>query len=783
MAAQAPHVQNILENNTFGNINSAFLSNNTINVTYNAPTTVKPGRARGYMPAPNDRLFGRDKDVEEIVQILVRNPLSSHPKRARFALLGAGGQGKTALALEVMAQLAMKVCYSVKNSVWISCEEATSAELLLNAIHSSLEITQDRHNTIQDILAELGQSSDPIILLLDNFETPWNAPGQRGAVARILCDIAQFPHVALFITMRAAAAPCEEITWVEKRIQVLDPKASLQLFTAIYEKAQGESKLGELLEMLGHMALAVKLMARHGKNTGYTAEQLISSYKVTGIAMLGRSKGSDPQNSVSVSICISLESSLVQDELNASRLLNIIAMLPSGTTLDALKQYWASNLQNLDSALQSLLEASLLEHQSTTYFILPVIRSYLLDPSHFPNDVYNSMVTPACNFLQQHQATEPGEPSFQDDMQARANEEINLQSILLDTSESSPKIIESLCILAWHQYRVRPCLGVIEHAVELVNKLAAQHLIGHVLYLYAKILRAINRFHDCLQQRKLARNAFLSASEPALAAWTLLSIASVSVFIDSAFDEITLIEQAQQEFESIYSPQPTHPHWISHPFLYLQHCFRKGAAVTPKHQAIPERYRVDCLWRLTRAHTRRGNYSEAIKHLSEARALSVAGSFHGVNCAEELAMAYHSLQQFNEAEEWGILALNEWREMGGTLIYALHILGMIYISKSEYNKAINCLEEGLDRAKVRGNQRCTAKYLLELGRAQMKKGNADDAQGSFKEALVHYGNLQVVAKEMLVCQFYLDKLEDSSRVPTSEEQEALNATHRMDLPY
>ncbi|KAJ7584808.1 hypothetical protein C8J56DRAFT_1027357 [Mycena floridula] len=782
MTAQAPpHIQNILENNTFENIHGGFLLNNTVN-TYNAPIAAIPGRARGYMPAPNDRLFGRDEDVKEIVRILVRNPSSSHPKRARFALLGAGGQGKTALALEVMAQLAMKQCYSGKNGVWIPCEEATSAELLLNVIYTSLDITQDSHNTIQDILTELGQSSDPILLLLDNFETPWNAPWQRGAVACIIRDIAQFPHVALFVTMRAAAAPCEEITWEEKRIQALDPKASLQLFTAIYQKAQGESKLGELLEMLGHMALAVKLMARHGKNTGYTVEQLISSYKVTGTAMLGRNKGSDPQNSVSVSICVSLESSLVKDELNAHWLLNIIAMLPSGTTIDGLQQYWAPNLQNLDGALEPLLEASLLECQSTTYFVLPVIRSYLLDSSRLPNDVHDSMVAAACNFLQQYQAIDPGQPSFIDDMKVRANEEANLQAILLNTSESNSEVIESLRILAWHQYRVRPCLEVIEHAVKLVSKLADQYLIGQVRKLYAAILKAINHFDDCLQQHKLARDAFLAASEPALAAWTLLNIADASVLIDSAFDEIPLIEQAQQEFESIYSPQPTHPHRILHPFLRLRDHFKKSAAITPKHQAIPDKYMVNCLWRLGQAHSRSDNHSEAVKHLREARDLSAAGSFHGANCAEELARAYSCLGQFDEAEKWGVVAVRERREMGGDLVYVLWILGMIYISKGEYNKAVNCLQEGMDSAKAQGDLQWTADFWLELGRAQMKKGNCDDAQASFMEALGHYRDLQGVAKVMLVCQFYLDKLEDPSRVPTSEERKALDATdHEEDL--
>ncbi|KAJ7583705.1 hypothetical protein C8J56DRAFT_191875 [Mycena floridula] len=776
----AAQIQNTLKDNVFDYVGRDVLSHNTINHIY--PAAPSSGRSRGYMPAANEKLFGREEDVEEIVQILTRNPLSSHPKRARFALLGAGGQGKTALALEVMAQLAMQACYSAENSIWASCEEATSAELLLNVLYNSLDITRDTHNSIQDILNELRASSDPIILLLDNFETPWNAPGQRGAVSHILRDITRFSHVALFITMRATVAPCEEITWVEKRIQVLDPEASLQLYTAIDDKAQGEEKLTDLLRMLGHMALAVKLMARYGKNTGLMVEELISSYKVTGTAMLGRSEGSDPQNSVAVSICMSLESPLVQHELNAVRLLYIVAMLPSGATLDTLRQYWAPNLQNLESALQPLLEASLLECRSTTYFVIPVIRSYLLDSSRLLRDIRNLIVAAACNFLQQYQDINPGQPSFIDDMKARAKEEINLQAILLDTSESNPEVIEALCILAWHQFRVRPRLEVIEYAVKLISKLAAQRLIGDVLDLYAAILYALNRFHDSLQQRKLAREAYLAASEPALAARTLLNIADISTSIDSEFDEIRLIEQAQQEFESIYSPQPTQPHRILRPLLRLRNRFKKSGTITAKQQSIPVEYMIDCLWHLGKAHSRKRNHSEAVQCLREARDLSAAGSFHGAHCAQELAWAYQHLWQLNEAEEWGVLALAEWREMGSNLQYTLCTLGMVYISKSEYNKAISCLEEGLDSAKAWGDLQWSADFLLELGQAQMKKGNGDDARVSFTEALGHYRNLQGVAEWMLISQYYLDKLEDPSRVPTSEERRALRYTnHNKDL--
>ncbi|KAJ7583929.1 hypothetical protein C8J56DRAFT_1166843 [Mycena floridula] len=781
----AARIQNTtLKDNTFGNIRGDFLSHNTVHVTYNTSPAAAPGRARGYMPAANGKLFGREDDIREIIRILVRKA-SSRSKPVRFALLGAGGQGKTALALEVMAQLAMKKYFSAKNSIWVPCEEATSLALFLDVLFTSLNITKDSHNTIQDILAELNRSSDPIILLLDNFETPWNAPGARGPVSRILRDIAQFRHVTLFITMRATVAPCEEIAWIEKRIQSLDPEASRRLYTSIDQKAQRESKLRELLDMLGHMALAVKLMARHGKNTGYTVEELIVSYRATGTAMLGRSKGSDPQNSVSVSICMSLENSLVKNELNALRLLSIIAMLPSGATLHSLRESWASTLQNLDRALGVLLEVSLLERQRTTYFVLPVIRSYLLDPSRLSNDVRESMVDAACKFLQKHNSTNPGEPFFQDDMTERAIEEINLQAILLETSESNPKVIEALRMLAWHQYQVRPRTEVIERAVKLISNITDQLLVGQVRDCYGAILKALNHFNQSLKQYQLVREAFLAASEPVLAAWVLLDMADIYGFLyPDSFDEIPFIEQAQRELQSIiYDLQRR-----SRPRIFMRHFSRilnnfknASTSIGPKPE-IMSTYEpmVHCLRRLGKAHSRRGNFPEAIQHLRAGRDLCASFPYDGANCAEELAWVYWALRQFGEAERWCLLSVKEWKQMGSYPRDALRVLGIIYISKGQYHKAVTCLEEGLDYAKARRDQRSTADLLVQLGRAIMKKQNGDDARPLFMEALVHYRDLPKAGDNEVACRFYLDKLKDPLRVPTYEEQRALWWTNPED---
>ncbi|KAJ7572715.1 hypothetical protein C8J56DRAFT_1174814 [Mycena floridula] len=769
MATSGSQMHNTVENSKLVNIGGNVNSHNTIINNY--PAAKGPTRhARGYMPAANERLFGRDQEIEHIVQIFTAKP-SSQSKLARFsrvfttkptsslkcahlALLGAGGQGKTATALKVMAHPAMKQFYLRKNSLWVPCDEATSPELFLHILYNSLAITVDTHNTLEDILNELRKTSKPIILLLDNFETPWNAPEARGTMAHILQDIAQFPHVALFVTMRATVAPCEEIEWEEMRIQTLDPAASHQLFISIHPESQEDSKLSELLEMLGHMALAVKLMARYGKNTGQKSTQLISGYQATGTSMLGSIQGSDRQNSVSVSICMSLESSLVKNELNAAILLQMIAMLPSGTSPETLQQWWAENLENLNGALRVLLEASLLEKRTTTYFVLPVIRSYLLDSSHFPTNIHDSMVKAACNFLEQYNSFNPGEESFQDDMKTRAIEEINLQSILLQTSESNPDVIDALHTLASHQYQVRPRTEVIQHAVKLLQNTTDHRPGGHVFQCYASILYTLGQYQESLKQCNLARDAYLAASEPTLAAKALIDIAGVSSLIDSSFDEIPLLEQAQQELKSLDEDGKD---------------WKKAMA--------------RCLILLGEAHSRHFNHSEALEDLTRARDFCSDLPFERAQCADRLADAHHCLQQLDEAEKWAVLAVSEWKQIGGYFGDTLLALGKIYISKAEYDKAIRSLEEGLQHAKTYGDPFDTANILLELGRIHMKKGKSNDAKRLFNEALVSYSNLEGVGRQKIICKYYLDKLDDPSKVPTLEEEDALYRTwHREDLP-
>ena len=88
---------------------------------------------------------GRDVIVEEITQLLIKEETS------RVCILGAGGMGKTSVALGVVERSLIKARFLPENIVWVPCIEATSANLLLEILSTQLQVpgnTGDRKSVV-----------------------------------------------------------------------------------------------------------------------------------------------------------------------------------------------------------------------------------------------------------------------------------------------------------------------------------------------------------------------------------------------------------------------------------------------------------------------------------------------------------------------------------------------------------------------------------------------------------------------------------------------------------
>ena len=140
--------------------------------------------------------------VEDIAKLLLQEETS------RVCILGPGGMGKTSVSLAIVESPLIQERFPGGNHVWVPCIEATSATLLLDILYIQLQVPGDKQATIEEIISELDTQKHPRLIVLDNFETPWN--GNQKQIGDILRRLAMLSHIAILITMRGNHPPCNK---------------------------------------------------------------------------------------------------------------------------------------------------------------------------------------------------------------------------------------------------------------------------------------------------------------------------------------------------------------------------------------------------------------------------------------------------------------------------------------------------------------------------------------------------------------------------------------------
>ncbi|KAF9059220.1 hypothetical protein BDP27DRAFT_1453431 [Rhodocollybia butyracea] len=688
---------------------------------------------RGVIPVAPNIFFGRDTIVNDFVHTLV----SQKTSMARICLLGPGGMGKTSIARAVLHHPSVIEHFGKENRIWVPCVKATSVSLLKDTIYDSLGVSLNTGDPLCDIIHDLESSKSPIILLLDNFETPWNLYSQTD-VQEVLSQLEKLQHVALFVTMRSSQPPGDSINWKSVHLGAVDKEASIHIYTEINPAGSEGPELPLLLAEVGHMPLAITLLAKLGQQMEYSPAELLELYKDAGTALLNL--GRESQRSMDICIDLSIKSQLMIDSPGAAKLLGILALLPVGTTLKALSQWWAPDIPKatITLRLRTLLDTALVEKRADAYVVLPVIRRYVLDPLRFPENIRESTVQRACAFLEEHNAS-LGASNYLAHKNARSLEEANLQGILLETTAADPDTIKALLVLSEHQVETRPRMDVARHALELSKKLQDQKLYAEALYWNGQNLDRLAQYEEALQQFRLAREAFLHVSEPKRAADALFCAGDVSVGTNSL--DCQDVQKALAEYESLGDPagiakcQMSHllaPQWAAQSILALtatrEFCISNNLPLE----------RANCTWCLTKT------------------------------CI--------NLGRFAEAKTWGLIALDEARQINLPIYDTLKLVGQIFTSLGDYDKGVEYLIEGLESSKAYGSPLGIARVLFQLGRVWMKKGQTEDAQGAFTETLKYCEMLQGSWQRprfQRACRFYLDKLENPSREPNSQEKKAL----------
>ena len=111
---------------------------------------------------------GRGELVDQGVNILCQKAL-------RFlAILGAGGMGKTSLALHIMDSDLVQSKFG-ERCYFIPCELFEDAESLVQGLVHVMELTVQENQSKQKVLFDhLKAAQGDLLIVFDNFETPWN---------------------------------------------------------------------------------------------------------------------------------------------------------------------------------------------------------------------------------------------------------------------------------------------------------------------------------------------------------------------------------------------------------------------------------------------------------------------------------------------------------------------------------------------------------------------------------------------------------------------------------
>ena len=226
-------------------------------------------RARLHLPAQPNELIGRERAVDDVVEVFAG-------RASRLVTLtGAGGIGKTRLALAVAERLAL----DFEDGVWfVDLSAVSDPSLVLPAVAQTLGVAESQERPSQ-VAVEEHLADKHVLLVLDNFEQVSDAAPSVSNLIR------QTSRVAVLVTSRVPLHLFGEEEYEVPTLSVPDRTAgtspsalgeaeAVRLFVARARAVFGEFELDEgnareiadVCIALGGLPLAIELAGATAKD-------------------------------------------------------------------------------------------------------------------------------------------------------------------------------------------------------------------------------------------------------------------------------------------------------------------------------------------------------------------------------------------------------------------------------------------------------------------------------------------------------------------------------------
>ena len=394
----------------------------------------------GDLPLPGTwDCFGRDELIEEIVRLA--------GNLEPIALIGAGGIGKTSIALKVLRHNRIEERFGT-HCRFIRCDQSLTSRAHLVARLS--KVIGARVENPED-LTPLRPVLSAMLIVLDSAESILDPKGANAEeIYSVVDELSRFKTMCLLITSRIKMVPprCRRL-----EIPPLSMEAARDTFYSIYGDERRSRIINNLLRRLDFHALSITLLATTASHNGWDYDRLAKEWDTQRVQVLQTDHNKSLAATIELSITSPTFSSLGPE---ARELLGVVAFFPQGIDENNL-DWLLPTISNRKNIFDKFCLLSLTYRSNGFITIWASIRDYLIpqDPRSSPllcatKDLYFSRLS-----VDVH----PNKPGFRE-AQWIVLEDVNVEHLLdvftslgQDTSDSWGAPCRFMEHLYWHKPR------------------------------------------------------------------------------------------------------------------------------------------------------------------------------------------------------------------------------------------------------------------------------------------------------------------------------------------